>query len=345
MGIKEWTTAFPGALDTPTELPVVVDFDDTRISQLNTVGTILQALEAMALSSVYNVPMLSTWASATTINFTAWPGQPATTRMRFQSGITRLAAAVTLTWNKAAGVGDLGYDEAASQGNSKWLYWYALKSAAANTFTIRASDNAPAVGPTGFTDWVFLRASYIDGSGNIFLSTSVAFTPQGCRLYGIQGLPTAGKVPLWNVGGYLEFAQRPYGFYSMVDNVTGVVLGVSTPAKVAGTTVPGIVVEFTHSDNRLTYTGTPTRTFHCIATLCLSHTASGSESTIYVAKNGAVIAASTIDTRISTGGDHQTLSCQAQVSLATNDYVEIWVESDKAGTTTVDDLQVYIRET
>jgi hypothetical protein len=108
-----------------------------------------------------------TWATATTVNFAARPGQPATSRLTLQDGKSRTASG-TLAWAVANGVADLGYDEAASQGNSKWLYFYAVpKSGDDNLFTVRASDNDPTTGPTGYTNFRLIWADYIDGSGNL----------------------------------------------------------------------------------------------------------------------------------------------------------------------------------
>jgi hypothetical protein len=109
-----------------------------------------------------------TWATATTVNFAARPGQPSFSRLTFQDAKSRVAASSTLAWAIANGVADLGYDEAASQGNTKWLYFYAVpKSGDDNQFTIRASDNPPTTGPTGYTNWKLVWTTYIDGSGNL----------------------------------------------------------------------------------------------------------------------------------------------------------------------------------
>ena len=108
-----------------------------------------------------------TWATVSTVNFAARPGQPATSRLTFQDGKSRIASG-TLAWAIANGVADLGYDEAGSQGNSKWLYFYAVpKSGDDNLFTIRASDNPPTTGPAGYTNWKMVWSTYIDGSGNL----------------------------------------------------------------------------------------------------------------------------------------------------------------------------------
>lgn len=109
-----------------------------------------------------------TWASVSTVNFAARPGQPTYSRLTLQDGKMRVAASSTLAWAIANGVADLGYDEAGSQGNSKWLYFYAVpKSGDDNQFTVRASDNPPSTGPAGYSNWKSIWSTYIDGSGNL----------------------------------------------------------------------------------------------------------------------------------------------------------------------------------
>jgi len=290
-------------------------------------------------------PPIGVWASGTTINFVALPGTSSTVRLTFQDSEQRTFNG-TLAWDIANGVAELGYDEAASQGNDKLLYFYYVPKAANDKYvTVLASDNAPAVGPVGYANWILTRVSYISAAGVITQSVSQLVDEYGYRYFPVRGEPGVGKVPLWNAAGYLEFTRRAYGFYSMVGNGTAVALTATVPAKVAGTTTAGTLVEFTHSNNRLTYTGAPTRTFHVVVTLCLEFAASGSIVSCYVAKGGTVIAASQIETRIVNAGDHKAFSCQAQVSLATNEYIEVFVSGDKSADCIVDDLQVYVRET
>lgn len=66
-------------------------------------------------------------------------------------------------WAVANGVDDLGYDEAASQGNSKWLYFYAVPDSGDDTLlTIVASDNVPSVGPAGYTEYRAVCSAYME---------------------------------------------------------------------------------------------------------------------------------------------------------------------------------------
>jgi len=102
-----------------------------------------------------------TWATSTTVAFAARLGQPSLTRLTLQDGKQRTMTA--LTWASANGVADLGYDEAGSQGTDKWLYFYCVPSSGDDgVLTVRASDNPPSVGPTGYSNWKLAWADYND---------------------------------------------------------------------------------------------------------------------------------------------------------------------------------------
>lgn len=107
-----------------------------------------------------------TWATTTTVSFGARPGQPATTLLTLQDGKQRTMT--TGTWDVANGVADWGYDEAASQGNSKWLYFYAVpKSGDDDSLVVRVSDNAPSTGPTGYTNFKLVWATYMESGATL----------------------------------------------------------------------------------------------------------------------------------------------------------------------------------
>jgi len=74
----------------------------------------------------------------------------------------------TGTWDVANGVADWGYDEAASQGNSKWLYFYTVPKSGDDTqLVIRASDNDPNTGPTGYTNWKLVWSTYMESGATL----------------------------------------------------------------------------------------------------------------------------------------------------------------------------------
>lgn len=135
------------------------------------------------------------------------------------------------------------------------------------------------------------------------------------------------------------------GYATMNGNATATTIGtVATPVKAAGSTTfqTGVSQKFSHSDNRLTYTGAITRRFRVTI---IQSMLSGNNNQIgtYVAKNGSILAASEIYTTTSGTGRSENVTVQAIVELAQNDYVESWVEND-TGTNniTVEDMTMIV---
>lgn len=97
----------------------------------------------------------------------------------------------------------------------------------------------------------------------------------------------------------------------------------TTPAKANGTTTSMGLNQFTHTSNRLTYTGTATRTFEI--TVCISISTSAAETfDVYIYKNGTVITGTQIQRKTS-NNDIGACALGGLVSLATNDYIELYV--------------------
>jgi hypothetical protein len=112
-------------------------------------------------------PPRGTWIDATEVDFAAWPGHGSTLRLALSDAKTRIASG-TLAVDTANGVADLGYDDASSQGNTKWIYFYAVpKTGDDDQFTVVMSDNPPSTGPLGRSASKYLWSTYIDGSGNL----------------------------------------------------------------------------------------------------------------------------------------------------------------------------------
>ena len=116
-------------------------------------------------------------------------------------------------------------------------------------------------------------------------------------------------------------AQLPYGGYYI--SSTSATTNPTTPTKAAGTTTAFALNGFSHTNNRLTYTGTATR--HFAISAYVSTTAS---------------AADTVDIYIYTGGDTEVTGSHIQrkvpindvgaaalgciVQLATDEYIEVF---------------------
>ena len=117
----------------------------------------------------------------------------------------------------------------------------------------------------------------------------------------------------------------------MLNNATATTISASaTPTKVLGTTIANAINQkFSHSNNRLTYTGGLLRDFQVSVTTSLT---SGNNNVIgvYVAKNGAIITESEMYGTTSSSGRAESISCQTILEMQENDYIEIWVENNTA---------------
>lgn len=125
------------------------------------------------------------------------------------------------------------------------------------------------------------------------------------------------------------------GSMTMTNNVTATdIVGISAFVKAAGTTVAGAKLnQFTHSGaNRLTYTGASTIVFTVWVSASLSAALANQIVRIILAKNAGIIAASGITAKLEAGGagNEKVLSLVFAVSLATGDYIELWVANDTA---------------
>lgn len=123
------------------------------------------------------------------------------------------------------------------------------------------------------------------------------------------------------------------GFMYMQNNATATTVASSGVAyKAAGTTTnDSITQKFTHTDNRLTYTGALTRDFRILVAATVTSGANN-EIGLYIAKNGSVVTNSEQYITANAAGRAEGGSCQTVISLATNDYIELFVENDTAAT-------------
>lgn len=123
------------------------------------------------------------------------------------------------------------------------------------------------------------------------------------------------------------------GFMTMQANATATtVAATSTYYKAAGTTtLESISQKFSHSSNRLTYTGAITRDFRVNVTATMT-SGNNHELGLRIAKNGTTVSNTTSLNTTSGSGKAEGAVCQGVVQLATNDYIEVFVSNQTAVT-------------
>lgn len=169
----------------------------------------------------------------------------------------------------------------------------------------------------------------VNFAGGGTYTTGVAFNDNKSLFSNVQGVENSASV----------------GMMTMQGNATATTITTQAVAvKAAGTTTfqSSVSQKFSHTDNRLTYTGAITRRFRVGAVasmLATNNTQLGS----YIAKNGSVISFSEIYTTADGNNRSENTAIQAVVDLEENDYIEFWVEND-SGTAniTVEDLSVIV---
>jgi hypothetical protein len=116
--------------------------------------------------------------------------------------------------------------------------------------------------------------------------------------------------------------------------------------KIEGTTTASAQNEkFSHTNNRLTYTGGITREF-VITASCSAQaiTTNATTITVRIAKNGVTIAESESQATTSATGRNENFYCQALVELAQNDFIELFIANQtNANSLLVTELNVLTR--
>jgi len=110
------------------------------------------------------------------------------------------------------------------------------------------------------------------------------------------------------------------------DAATAITTG-GTFVKVAGTTTPGILDGFTHTDGRLTFNG-PKRRFNVSVTATNSANLNGAIVHLQLNKSGTLIAPSEQHRKIGSAGDLGNMSCPFVVELENGDYIELWATTE-----------------
>lgn len=126
--------------------------------------------------------------------------------------------------------------------------------------------------------------------------------------------------------------------YGEIDNSGIAVLTTLTSAgtfyKVEGTTTLAYGVDFDQSaEARLRYTGNETIVAMVFATLDFTSNTNNHDVTWDIRKNASTTVARAVTVRKGTAADRNEVSLHGMYTLATNDYLELFVSSSAAGVT------------
>jgi len=169
----------------------------------------------------------------------------------------------------------------------------------------------------------------VNATGLPIMLNSTAASPTFVSLVAGTGINLSA------VGSTIEIVAEQatvYGQVYMQGNATATTIASTTvPVLVAGTWTVDILSSFTGTTaGRLTYTGIETIICRIEACLTLAPTSGANQHTsVYIAKNGTVIAGSRMMSHISSGAD-EVIAAAWQVSMGTNDYIEVFVQNATA---------------
>jgi hypothetical protein len=109
--------------------------------------------------------------------------------------------------------------------------------------------------------------------------------------------------------------------------------GTNSATKILGTTSSASLFRVTSpANNRLTYGGTKSKRFTVVCSLSAIATGNNKNFSFYIAKNGVVLPESKQHLKCSSQVDRGSVTLSCTVLLATNDYVEVWVENNTDNT-------------
>jgi hypothetical protein len=176
-----------------------------------------------------------------------------------------------------------------------------------------------------------------------YILDTINFSGGATYVAGVQH--TDNKALFQNCKGISNSAEIGQMYFT--DNATQ--NAIATQAvfeKIEGTTTASAQNEkFTHTSNRLTYTGGITREFVVTAS-CSANSVNTPAAviTVRIAKNGVTIVESESQATTSAAGRNENFYCQALVTLATNDFVELFISNQtNANSLLATELNLLIR--
>ncbi|MFW0776262.1 MAG: hypothetical protein ACN2B6_00900 [Rickettsiales bacterium] len=159
-------------------------------------------------------------------------------------------------------------------------------------------------------------------------TTGVPYTDNKARFEGNRGIGNSATIG---------------GMYMQGNSTVTTISGTGTPVKVSGTTTVSVITQrFSHTANRLTYTGSLSREAKVQVVVSLA-SGNGNQIGIYIAKNGTTLDESEMYVTTGSGGRLENGVCQVLLELETDDYIEVFVENNSAANDiTVEDLNLII---
>jgi len=164
-----------------------------------------------------------------------------------------------------------------------------------------------------------------------------------------QAGATTGQILIWNGNTWTPGKLSDYGLEGdlgslYISSPAGKAITAGVPAIIGGTTTAIKNKNFTHTNQRLTYTGTVPKTFQATATISAKSSLGNIILSIFLAKNGVVVAESEMTRKLATANDVGSAAILCVDDCVTDDYVEVWVDVSSDSTITFDKMVLTIVE-
>ena len=171
----------------------------------------------------------------------------------------------------------------------------------------------------------------VNATGSPLMLNTTALSPTFVSLVAGTGITLTAASSTITIANTTAVAQVRGQVYMQSNATATVIASTATPVLVAGTWTVDLSTNATCTTaGRITYTGTTTQVLTINAALSLDP-ASGSNQNlqVYLYKNGSAIAGSRIESKVN-NSEHLAVPLVYQISMATNDYIEIYVQNSTA---------------
>lgn len=153
-----------------------------------------------------------------------------------------------------------------------------------------------------------------------------------------------GDISAQDLRDFLVSMKQPFGNYYRNSASATTISVAGTYYKAAGTSTAGRLYLFTHTDNRLTYTGALDTEVIIHGHLSMTTAGTADILGIKLAKNGTVIDNTVVRRKVGTGTDIGAAGITGITTLSTGDYIEIWVTNEDAtASVTLDEYNLTVQ--
>jgi hypothetical protein len=171
----------------------------------------------------------------------------------------------------------------------------------------------------------------VNSTGSPLMLNTTALSPTFVSLVAGTGITLTAASSTITITNTPAVAQVRGQVYMQSNATATVIASTATPVLVAGTWTVDLSTNATCTTaGRITYTGTTTQVLTINAALSLDPAGGSNQNLqVYLYKNGSAIAGSRIESKVNTN-EHAAVPLVYQISMATNDFIEIYVQNSTA---------------